>query len=65
MALSGGLESDHTPPLVSTHGQLLSFLANSLEAEFEYEKSDSMSYPALVRFRCRDGVISFDELSTA
>ena len=38
MALSERLESGHTLPLLSTHGQLMAFVANSLDTEFGYEK---------------------------
>lgn len=63
-ALSERLESSHTLPLLSTHGQLLSFLANSLDPGFGYESWGTMSYPALLRFRCKDGVVTFETLET-
>lgn len=65
IALSERLESSHALPLLSTHGQLLSFLANALDPEFGYESWGLMRYPALLRFRCRDGVVTFETLPVA
>ena len=65
IALSESLESSHKLPLLSTHGQLLSFLANSLNPEFGYESWGEMSFPALLRFRARDGVVTFETLPVA
>lgn len=65
IALSEGLESDYNLPLLSTHGQLLSFLANSFDPEFDYERSSSMDYPALMRFRRKNGVVTFETVSVA
>lgn len=63
MALAERLDSGHTLPLLSTHGQLLSFLANSVDPDFGYEKWGTLGYPALLRFICNDGVVTFETLS--
>ena len=65
MALSEGLELDYNLPFLSTHGQLLSFLANSFDPGFDYERSSAMDYPALMRFRRKNGVVTFETVSVA
>jgi len=60
IALSEALESDYKLPLLSTHGQLMSFLANSFDPDFDYEHSSAMDYPALMRFSRKNGVITYE-----
>lgn len=60
--LSECLRSSNKLPLLSTHGQLMSFLANSIDPEFGYERASLMSYPALLRFRLTNAGIAFETL---
>ena len=54
------MSSSHELPLLSTHGQLMSFLANSIDSDFGYERAGLMAYPALLRFRCTHGGLAFE-----
>ncbi len=59
------LSSDYQLPMLSSHGQLLSFLAHSFDPSFAYEASRLMGFPAIFRFSAQGQDIKFEIVAIA
>jgi len=59
------LDCAYRLPLLSTHGQLLSFLAALTDPGFDYDCWQTLSFPDLFRFSHNNGALTFERLAIA
>lgn len=58
-------DSPHRQPLLSSHGQLLSFLTALVDPGYDFEHWQQLTLPALFRFRREHDAISYEVLPLA